>query len=551
MAIKVPVIISYNDKGAKQATKGVSKLGKSFKSLGLSSKLGYAAAGAAATAFAKKSLGAAMADEKAQATLARTLKNVGESFATGSVNKYIDGLQRATGVSEDLLRPAFGKLVTATQSASKAQDLLALSLDISAGTGKSAETVSSALSKAYLGQNTALGKLGVGISKADLAAMSFEEITAKLGTLFAGQASTSAATFSGQMSILGVAASEASETIGVALLDSIIKLGGEKGAQGLATDMQKLADNTSNVIAGISVVIDYFKQLESAMPSWLKTTIGFLERFSPLGQAKEALKILGELGAKEKALEQQRKNNNSDRGNVARGAVIADTAAKKLLETNKKITGEKKKQAASDKLKAIFDMDLIQLTAAKNGKLSAVELARVNALIAIKTTGNADDLAALKALETAQTAAADAEIARQNQILAVHKKNAAEVLADNKTKAKEYADFVNTFTYPGGLFGGTALAPKGGNAAVAPIPEGDRVDFSMNTNLNTNMAVNTPDLIDAMTPRGAAVTAAPNVTVNLQGGINIGSQYEFYESVWRAIENSNTFGNSLNRAGTG
>ena len=551
MAIKVPVIISYNDKGAKQATKGVSKLGKSFKSLGLSSKLGYAAAGAAATAFAKKSLGAAMADEKAQATLARTLKNVGESFATGSVTKYIDSLQRATGVSEDLLRPAFGKLVTATQSASKAQDLLALSLDISAGTGKSAETVSSALSKAYLGQNTALGKLGVGISKADLASMSFEQITAKLGTLFAGQASTSAATFSGQMSILTVAADEASETIGVALLDSIIKLGGEKGAQNLAKDMQRLADNTSNVIAGITVVIDYFKQLDAAMPSWLKTTIGFLEKFSPLGQAKEALKILGELGAKEKALEQQRKNNNSDRGNVARGAVIADTAAKKLLETNKKITGEKKKQAASDKLKAIFDMDLIQLTAAKNGKLSAEQLARVNALIAIKTTGNADDLAALKALETAQTAAADAEIARQNQILAVHKKNAAEVLADNKTKAKEYADFVNTFTYPGGLFGGTALAPKGGNAAVAPIPEGDRVDFSMNTNLNTNMAVNTPDLIDAMTPRGAAVTAAPNVTVNLQGGINIGSQYEFYESVWRAIENSNTFGNSLNRAGTG
>jgi hypothetical protein len=551
MAIKVPVIISYNDKGAKQATKSVSKLGKSFKSLGLSSKLGYAAAGAAATAFAKKSLGAAMADEKAQATLARTLKNVGESFATGSVNKYIDGLQRATGVSEDLLRPAFTKLVTATQSAAKAQDLLALSLDVSAGTGKSAETVSAALSKAYLGQNTALGKLGVGISKADLASMSFEEITAKLGTLFAGQASTSAATFSGQMNILSVAANEASETIGVALLDSIIKLGGEKGAQGLATDMQKLADNTSNVIAGISVVIDYFKQLESAMPSWLKTTIGFLERFSPLGQAKEALKILGDLGKKEKALEQQRKNNNSDRGNVARGAVIADTAAKKLLETNKKITGEKKKQSAADKLKAIFDMDLIQLEAAKKGKLSAEDLARVNALIAIKTAGNTDDLNALKALEAAQKANAEAEIARQNEIVAVHKKNAAEILADNKAKAKEYADFVNSFTYPGGLFAGTPLAPKAPTATPGAIPEGDRFDVSMNTNFNTNTALNTPDLIDAMTPRGAAAQVAPSVTVNLQNGINIGTTAEFYESVWRAIENSNTYGNSLNRAGTG
>jgi hypothetical protein len=73
----------------------------------------------------------------------------------------------------------------------------------------------------------------------------------------------------------------------------------------------------------------------------------------------------------------------------------------------------------------------------------------------------------------------------------------------------------------------------------------------MNTNFNTNSSLNTPDLIDSMTPRGAAATIAPNVTVNLQNGINIGTTQEFYESVWRAIENSNTFGNSLNRAGTG
>jgi hypothetical protein len=195
--------------------------------------------------------------------------------------------------------------------------------------------------------------------------MSFEEVTAKLGNLFAGQASTSAATFSGQVDILKVAAGEASETIGYALMDSITKLGGNNGAKTLATQMQTLADNTSNVIAGITVVLDYFKKLDSAMPSWLKTTIGFLERFSPLGQAKEALKILGELGAKEKALEQQRKNNNSDRGNLARAADIADKNAKKLLVTNTKISEKKKQQIAADKLKAIFDLDLIQLDTPK------------------------------------------------------------------------------------------------------------------------------------------------------------------------------------------
>ena len=558
MAIKVPVIISYNDKGAKQATKGVSKLGKSFKSLGLSSKLGYAAAAAGAAAFAKQSLATAMADEKAQATLARTLKNVGESFATSSVTKYVDSLQRATGVSEDQLRPAFGKLVTATQSATKAQDLLALSLDISAGTGKSVESVSAALSKAYLGNNTALGKLGAGLSKTQLKTMSFEQITKQLSTLFAGQASTAAATFSGQVDILKVAAGEASETIGYALIDSIKKLGGQNGAKDLAKQMETLAQSTADVIAGVTIVIEYFKKLGDAMPSWLKTTLELLERFSPLGQAKEALAALELLGKKQRELAERAAQ--SDKGNIMRGAVIADKAAKKLLEANQKITGEKKKQTALDKLKAIFDMDLIQLTAAKQGKLSEEELARVNALIAIKTTGKSDDIKALDELEALQKKYADAEIARQDAILAAHKRNAAEILAMSKENAKQYADFVKTFTYPGGLFAGTPLANTGSNATDAkPSPT---IGTALpGFDIGSGAAIFGSDTAGgggAFMPGdpGYSGTAgqtapAPNVTVNLQGGINIGSQYEFYESVWRAIENSNTYGNSLNRAGTG
>jgi len=98
MVIKVPIIVSYNNKGTKQATKGIGGLEKSFKSMGLASKFGYAAAGTAALAFAKKSIAAALADQKQQVVLAKTLANVGESFATASVTKYIDSLQRATGV---------------------------------------------------------------------------------------------------------------------------------------------------------------------------------------------------------------------------------------------------------------------------------------------------------------------------------------------------------------------------------------------------------------------------------------------------------------------
>jgi len=554
MVIKVPIIVSYNNKGTKQATKGIGGLEKSFKKMGLASKFGYAAAGTAALAFAKKSLTTAMADEKAQATLARTLKNVGESFATNSVTKYIDSLQRATGVSEDQLRPAFGKLVTATQSAAKAQDLLALSLDISAATGKSAESVSSALSRAYLGNNTALGKLGTGLTKTQLKTMSFEQITKQLSTLFAGQASTAAATFSGQMDILKVASAEASETIGYALIESIKKLGGQNGAKDLAEQMQKLAQSTADVIAGVTIVIEYFKKLGAAMPSWLKTTLELLDRFSPLGQAKEALKALELLGKKQRELSERAAL--SDRGNIMRGQVLADKAAKALLKANTKITDEKKKQTALDKLKAMFDMDLIQLTAAKQNKLSAEELARVNALIAIKSESKTDDIKALDELEALRKKYADAEIARQDAILAAHKRNAAEILAMSKQNANQYADFVKTFTYPGGLFAGTPLGNTGSNATDAKVIPNMGTALP-NFDLNSGAAIfgNPGDAGFMPGDPGYTGTAGqqkPNVIVNVNpsGSGFIGNQDDFLRTVQLALQIGNSNGYSLSRAGS-
>ena len=38
MVIKVPIIVSYNNKGTKQAVKGIGGLEKSFKKMGLASK---------------------------------------------------------------------------------------------------------------------------------------------------------------------------------------------------------------------------------------------------------------------------------------------------------------------------------------------------------------------------------------------------------------------------------------------------------------------------------------------------------------------------------
>jgi hypothetical protein len=225
-AYGIPLIITADTRGAKKADKSLKSLIKSTKSFGLTSKLSIGAASVALAAYTKKSVAAALADEKAQKSLTQTLKNLGLAYTSVGVTKYIDSLQRATGVSEDELRPAFQKLVLVLGDVGKAQSALSLAMDISAGTGKDLSAVSMALAKGFSGQTTALSRLGAGLDKALLASGDMEAITAQLSKLFAGQALTAAKTYSGQMAILQVSAQEASETIGFALINSLIELGG-------------------------------------------------------------------------------------------------------------------------------------------------------------------------------------------------------------------------------------------------------------------------------------------------------------------------------------
>ena len=558
MAIKVPVLISFDSKGSKQAIKGIQGIEKAFKKTNIARRLTFAAMGASLAVFTKKTIAATLADDKAQKTLNQTLKNLGLTFAALPVNNFIDKLQRATGVSEELLRPAMQKLVRATGDVAKAQQLLNLSLDISASTGKSVEATSAALAKAYLGQTQALGRLGIGLTKTELSTMNIEQITQKLTTLFAGQAAVAANSYSGVLGRLNVAAQEASETIGYALIESLVRLGDDKGIGSTADGMQLFADNTANAILGVSRLIDNLNTIPVAGSVFdiIKNPLGKTGTIGGINPNQSVFGMLGQFETNARAREQAAviSNTQSPRATeqaALKAAAIAKKASDKAIADAKKLLALKKQSAAADKLKAIFDMDIIQLTAAKQGKLSAEELARVNALIAIKTATKVDDLTALNALDAAQKAAADAEIARQNQILATHKKNAAEILALNKANAAAYADFVKSFTYPGGLFAGTPLAPTAGSATNAtPTPTLAAPMPSFQNTIDSEMAIDRPFMPGDPGYTGTAGQVAPSVTVNLQGGINIGSTYEFYQSVQAAVQAANTAGNSLSRAGS-
>jgi hypothetical protein len=203
-----------------------SKMGEFSKKAGLA----FAAAGAAAGAYAVKlavdGVKAAIEDEAAQIRLATALKN-----ATGATNQMIASVEKqilktslATGVADDQLRPALQRLSLSTNDVTKAQDLLNLALDISQATGKGLDSVANALGKAYDGNTAALGKLGIGLSAAELKAMSFEQTQTKLSDLFGGAAAANAETFAGRLEILKVTFDEAKESVGARLLPIIQQL---------------------------------------------------------------------------------------------------------------------------------------------------------------------------------------------------------------------------------------------------------------------------------------------------------------------------------------
>jgi hypothetical protein len=220
------------NKSLKAASKDVDTFGDKMGKVGKMVGAAFAAAAAAAGAYAIKigveGVKAAIEDEKAQTQLAVALEN-----ATGATKAQIAATEQsilqmslATGVADDELRPALGRLVRSTGDITKAQDLLSTALDISAATGKPVEAIAVSLSKAYDGNTASLGKLGIGLSAAELKTMNFTQVQDKLSDLFGGAAARNADTYAGRIARMQIAFDEAKETIGFALLPILEKLMG-------------------------------------------------------------------------------------------------------------------------------------------------------------------------------------------------------------------------------------------------------------------------------------------------------------------------------------
>jgi hypothetical protein len=184
----------------------------------------FLAVGAAAATMAIKvgvdAVKAAIEDEKAQVSLATTLRNTTKATdqQIAAIEDYIDQTARATGVTDDQLRPSLDRLVRSTGDVTKAQKLQQLALDISAGTGKDLAAITEGLGKAYDGNLGALKRLGVPLDASIIKAKDFDAAVKALSETFAGQADAAAETFAGRMARINIAVDEAKEQIGFALL---------------------------------------------------------------------------------------------------------------------------------------------------------------------------------------------------------------------------------------------------------------------------------------------------------------------------------------------
>ena len=229
MAINIPIITDFDSRGIKKAEKAFGEIEKAGAKVGTSLKNALLPVGLAlgglAVAGAKFAMAAAE-DQKSAALLARQLKVTTKATdaQVKATEDFVLQMSLANGVADDELRPSLSKLVRGTKDITKAQKLLALSLDVSRGSGKSLSQVTDSISKALGGNMGALARLSPEVKQMVKDQKSLDEILQALGKTYAGSAATAADTFQGRMDRLKVAINETKESIGYALLPIFEKM---------------------------------------------------------------------------------------------------------------------------------------------------------------------------------------------------------------------------------------------------------------------------------------------------------------------------------------
>jgi hypothetical protein len=356
--VRIDIAAQFVGKKAfKEAETSTDRLTKNVKGLAKGLLAVYSAQ--KVLSYAKASVKAFAEDDKAAKALGTTLKNLGLAYGSniGTVNGFISRLEMQTGVLDDELRPAMDRLLRATGDVTKSQELLGLALDIAAGTGKSVTQVSQSLQKAYLGQTQALGRLGVGLTRAELSTSTFEQIQERLSVLFAGQASAAADTYAGSLAKLTVASNNAKETIGQGLVEALMTITNSNTTDEFIAKIDKAAQSIANFARETGEFIKITKSIFDFKN---------LSFFAPSGGLFGDGKGFGNISMTVSSQDTQRADAIARKNATAITKLTKEQAAAqaKILKDKKLGAAIDKANLALNKGNEVFDMDKIQIAAA-------------------------------------------------------------------------------------------------------------------------------------------------------------------------------------------
>jgi hypothetical protein len=386
-SLVVSAVSTWDGKALAKGEKQVKSLSKGVKQLGAA--LGISLGTAAVINFGKAAAKAFIQDEKAAFRLAKSVENLGLAFETPRIEQFISDLSQAAAVTDDQLRPAMQQLLQTTGSVTKSQELLTQALDISRGSGVEYETVVSDLSAAYLGQTRSLGKYSLGLTKAELKAMTFAEIQAKLNKQFTGSNAAYLETYAGKFELISNAAGEAQEKIGGALVDALVSAFAAGDPQEFVSKIEGLSVKIADMVA---TAVFGFKKLY-----YLTSDQAILASLNPFDDYEnDVVKIID---AQEKAFKAS--FNRIKMGYVGSMAVgiypsAADEAKRRAAEAaalkrQKDLAAAQTKAAKAEKAKialtkaeAAFDSTRISLAAALRATYDKETKLRLEALMLIE-----------------------------------------------------------------------------------------------------------------------------------------------------------------------
>jgi hypothetical protein len=298
-------------------------------------------------------------------------------------------------------------------------------------------------------------KYQLGLTKAELAAMSFEEILAQVAKVSSGQAQIAADSYAGSLDKLSVASANVAETLGKDLIDALALLGGEGG---LPKTLSLIESLSGAIGAAIINFAKFIRVIDIITGSGAFNMLGDLNKaFAEFAAQDKARAISKSPNAGMPSSYNSKKAQDA----LALKAAKALAAQEKLKSKSTAETLKNKRLAlAIDKANLalakgtdVFDMDKIQLNAALIGQAEALGKATTGSQILaiandVQRLKVKQDIAALEdAIASKDEAAivkATAKLNEDLKILSALQKQDAKLLDINRVLASmESTDLIN------------------------------------------------------------------------------------------------------------